>query len=121
MTAQELKRIKTRIGELKVKEFNATQEAKDAQRRASLAMNERLKLENELSALLTAKLSVSEHAILRYIERTLGVGTGRIERDILDEIEKAVKVLGGKGKFPLMDGEMVAVVKGGVVVTVEPR
>lgn len=44
---------------------------------------------------------VTEHAILRYLERVKGINLADISKEILtDEIKKFVAVIGGNGTYP---------------------
>lgn len=48
-------------------------------------------------------LHVSEHALLRYIERVLGIDIKDIENEILsDDVKNLIEQLGGNGKYPNM-------------------
>lgn len=62
------------------------------------------------------KLTVSDHAIVRYLERAMGIDTSLIAEKILAEVNAAVTAM-GDGKYALSSGE-TAVVKDGTVVTV---
>ena len=63
-------------------------------------------------------LIVSEHAIIRYIERVLGISIDEISQKILgNEIEKQIETL-GNGTYPINDNEFKIVIKDNVVVTV---
>ena len=60
-------------------------------------------------------LTISDHALIRYLERSVGVNTDEIRQSILDTIGSVSKL--GNGKFPIGDG-IRAVVKDRVVVTI---
>jgi hypothetical protein len=63
-------------------------------------------------------LIVSEHAILRYLERIRGINMDEIRNEIAGaELRNQVKVL-GNGTYPIGGGAK-AIVKNNVVVTVE--
>ena len=63
------------------------------------------------------KIIVSEHAMLRYIERVLGINLKEIEKCILtDEVKKQYKIV-GNGRFPIND-EFRALIRDNVVVTI---
>ena len=63
------------------------------------------------------KIIVSEHAMLRYIERVLGIDLKEIERRILtDEVKEQYKIV-GNGRFPIND-EFRALISDNVVVTI---
>jgi len=61
-------------------------------------------------------LRVSDHAIVRYIERVIGIDTDQIRAAILGPIAGLTAKVGDTGRFPA-DGFKVVVNKG-VVVTV---
>ena len=63
------------------------------------------------------ELKVSEHAIVRYLERVKGVDITEIEREILnDNVVSYVSKLGGNGKFP--NGDYQVVMKDFTVTTI---
>lgn len=64
-------------------------------------------------------MRLSEHAILRYFERVVGIDTDAIKPLIFTEdMMELIETLGGeKGKYPHKDGFMV-VIKDNVVVTI---
>ena len=63
-------------------------------------------------------LTVSDHAMLRYIERSMGMDTEIMKQAIVSSIESKVKAL-GSGEYPLLGAVACsAVVKGNVVVTI---
>ncbi|WP_300409153.1 hypothetical protein [Lagierella sp.] len=63
-------------------------------------------------------LTVSEHAIIRYMERVLGIDIEGLTEKILPE-ENALFIKNfGNGQYPINNGEFRIVVKDGVVVTV---
>lgn len=54
-----------------------------------------------LKAAKTETIKVSEHAILRYLERVKGLNIEEIEKEIVsEEIIKFVEQLGGSGQYP---------------------
>lgn len=62
-------------------------------------------------------LTISEHAIIRYVERVLGIYLDEISKRILpDEQAHLIETL-GDGHFPVNNGEFKIVVKNGIVVT----
>ena len=64
------------------------------------------------------KIIVSEHAILRYLERVRGINMDEVKRSILpDGVKHMIKTL-GDGVFPSGAGAHSVRVKGNVVVTV---
>ena len=76
------------------------------------------KIQEEIKKLKEGnKIIVSEHAMLRYIERVLGINLKEIERRILtDEVKEQYKIV-GNGRFPIND-EFRALIRDNVVVTI---
>jgi hypothetical protein len=65
-----------------------------------------------------SELVVSEHAILRYLERVEKIDISEIEKKIKTEkLVKLVEQLGNNGSFPI-DDEYSVKIKDGVIVTV---
>jgi len=65
-------------------------------------------------------LHVSDHALLRYLERAKGLDREAVEAEILtDELVYQVRILGGTGKF-VSEGRRV-VVEDFTVVTIHPK
>lgn len=53
-------------------------------------------------------IKISEHAILRYFERIKGYNISDIEKEIITEdVKKLVETLGGNGKYPFNDFQLV--------------
>ncbi len=62
-------------------------------------------------------IRVSEHAMLRYLERVKGLDLTELEGEILnDEAMRLIAVLGGSGKYP--NGVCVLVMKDNTVTTI---
>lgn len=62
-------------------------------------------------------VEISEHAILRYLERVTGLPMDTIKEAILPENVRDLVKMTGNGKYPV--GSHTVVVKGNSVVTVE--
>jgi transcriptional regulator of aromatic amino acid metabolism len=55
-----------------------------------------------------SNVKVSEHAIIRYLERVKGLDVSEIEKEILtDDILSLIEKLGGSGKYPVKDFQIV--------------
>lgn len=53
-------------------------------------------------------VKISEHAILRYLERVKGIDIPEIEKEILtDDVLSFVETLGGSGKYPIGNFQIV--------------
>ena len=76
------------------------------------------KIQEEIKKLKEGnKIIVSEHAMLRYIERVVGINLKEIEKRILtDEVKEQYKIV-GNGRFPIND-EFRALIRDNVVVTI---
>lgn len=98
----------------------------DLIRRERQLINERLSVaernlkntEEELKKLKTGnKIIVSEHAVLRYLERTMELDLKAVETEILsEEVVSQYRTL-GNGKYPVSNG-CKAVIKDNVVLTI---
>lgn len=77
------------------------------------------KLQAEISALdSNNELKVSDHAMLRYLERVLEIDLKQIEKYILsDNLVNMINKLGNSGKFPHENGFQV-VLKNNIVTTI---
>lgn len=86
--------------------------------RLSVAERNLKNTEEELKKLKTGnKIIVSEHAVLRYLERTMELDLKAVESEILtEETIKQYKTL-GNGKYPVSNG-CKAVIKDNVVLTI---
>lgn len=60
---------------------------------------------------------VSEHAMVRILERKAGFDVEGLRKEVADIISPKYASM-GDGKYHIYDGDMTVVVKGGVVVTV---
>ncbi len=103
-----------RLRDLLNKEIpSAKKSAAGAQRRISELEAEAKKLERELSA-YAEDVRVSDHAVLRYIERVLGFDVGKIRKDILTP-EREGFIRAGASKINI--NGVVFVVKDKTIVT----
>lgn len=86
--------------------------------RLSVAERNLRNTEEELKKLKTGnKIIVSEHAVLRYLERTMELDLKAVEKEILsEEVVSQYKTL-GNGKYPVSNG-CKAVIKDNVVLTI---
>lgn len=64
------------------------------------------------------EIIISEHAILRYIERVLAIPLEEINQKLLpDKLMEQIKIL-GDGSYPVEEGKYRIIVKDNVIVTV---
>ncbi len=92
-------------------------EAKEKQQEHSKALNQLHSVNREIKGLQESKVIVSEHAILRYLERVMNVDIEQIRSLILTEDNVTLIENMGSGKYPIGNG-MKAVVKNKTVVSV---
>lgn len=79
------------------------------QRELNLKNQQAQKLKDEIKKLDSPEvLKVSEHAIIRYLERVKGIDVSVIEGEILSEsLSKMVETLGGNGTYPVNGFQVV--------------
>lgn len=116
-----MKNITNRIDELKKKIDNVNSFLiKNEQERTKLNIN-KFKYEEELYKLQKElkdknEVIITDHAILRFLERTKLIDLNKIKNEILnDNVKKTIEIL-GSGKFSTND--VILVVKDKVIVTV---
>lgn len=91
-------------------------EVNEKDRNMSLALQEIKKIESRINKNTNVKMVISEHAMLRFIEREIGIDMSELQERILPEKNmKAISSL-GNGEFPIGDHKVV--VKNNTVVTV---
>lgn len=116
VNGQELRHLKTTKAKALAEIDRAKAEVAYAQRNLQNAQERLGEIEKQLK-IATADVRVSDHAMLRYAERAMGLDTEAIKRKILaGDVADKVRLL-GNGKFPIGDG-MRAIIQDNVVVTV---
>jgi predicted transcriptional regulator len=101
--------------DVKLKELNNQQNL--LQQEKKLLKQQILKLEENIDKIREKDLTVSDHAVVRYLERIEGLKVQDIKEKIKASIEEYVNTLGNTGKFPIGDGAQ-AIVEDNVVVTI---
>lgn len=99
-------------------EVQRLKEARAENDRALTAAKERLRQLHEALLGEGRELEISEHAVLRYAERVLGLDQDEVRAKIVACVAPFVRAL-GDGKYPVGNG-CVAVVHNGAVVSVVP-
>lgn len=115
-----IKILQTRIKELKDKLKLINLSIRDS-------LEDKKKIEKELTELnlkinfLSKDLLVSEHALLRYIERILKIDIKEIESLILNNETKEIVKTFGDGTYPLTinNVNLKIVVKNNIIITIE--
>ena len=81
-------------------------------------------VQKEVTRLENNELDVSDHAIVRYMERIMGIDTQMIRDAILTESVRQMHLKLGDGKYPAAvenDDHCTVVIRSGVVITLYGR
>lgn len=116
--SRELKRLNTLLN-LTAQDVEAAKlQLTNAKDKYDKLLKEQQRLESQIANLKrNKKLIVTEHALLRYCERVLGINLKEVEAEILSpEIIELVEKLGGTGQYPNRDFKVV--IKNFVITTV---
>lgn len=117
--SQNLKSLETRLTKKKEEERHAAQEASEAQKKLANIKKGVSSLQRQIDTvkLLSKEPVVTEHAVLRYVERVMGFNIEQIKEEILsDSMKSQIKTL-GNGKYPVGEG-CKAVVRDNTIVTI---
>lgn len=120
--AQSLKSLKTQLQKMEGK----TEALKDEFRIANRAFQNHQDTMDSLQKRIqqlefeNSELMVTEHAVLRYIERELSdfIDLDEIRKSIVESVREPHERL-GNGKYPIQNSSVRAVVRNNAVVTVE--
>lgn len=114
-----LKGYKTQLTKLEAEVSLSKQELGAKQKQHQVKINELNNLKKKIDSIESDKgITVSEHAILRYMERIQKIDIKAIEKEIIsDEVLKMIETLGNTGSYPNKDFKLV--IKNGTVVTIE--
>ena len=115
--SQELKQLQSRKSKLEVKVKDLSITAKESQQDYIKAKAQLNTVEQEIKGLADVEVIVSEHAILRYMERVMGFDLEMVRTAILspDNLMMIKKL--GAGKYPLPGGGRI-VVRDNVIVSI---
>lgn len=118
-TSQELKGYQSQLAKAKADAEVLKSAVSDAQRKYTLAVNQVKGLEDKIAALQesTVEPIVSEHAMLRWLERVNGLNLEAVRNVILDDGTSALIKFTKNGRIK-KDGHTL-VIKNNTVVTVE--
>ena len=117
--SQKLKQLQSRKTKLEVDLKGLGKEVKDKQQAQSKAFNQLNSVKREIELLKTTDIVVSEHAILRYLERTMGLDLEQVKSQILTTDNIILIKNMGNGKYPVGNGSgLKLVVKQNTVVSV---
>ena len=70
---------------------------------------------------MSVSVKVTDHAVLRYLDRVGEYDVEEIRRDIALAVVEYERLYGGTGKFPVGDNRHMYVVSAGTVVSVVPK
>lgn len=114
-----LKGLETKYKQVEAKRNIVIKETKDKQAEAKSLKLQLGKIKQEMDRLKTKKsneLIVSEHAILRYIERVVGINLDEVVQKIVSDDDKTIIASLGNCTYAKADFKLK--VKDGVVVTI---
>ena len=116
--SQELKQLKTRKTKLEVEVKDSYNIKCDADKRYNDIKKKLKTIDEQIKKLSNNKnINITEHAIIRYLERSKKIDLNQINNEILSEsLKKQIKSL-NSGKFPITNG-LKAIVKNYSIVSV---
>lgn len=119
MNSNTLKSYQTKLNKLKAKQDVVKSELTSTQKHYNEIKSEIIEIQTKINNLKKHnELIVSEHATVRLVERLYEFDTKTAHKEIIDEILPYYQKL-GNGIFPITSLGLRAIVKDGVVVTIE--
>lgn len=115
--SQKLKQLQSRKARLEIDVEMLSRNSKEANSAYAQAKNKLMGVIQELRQHQGADITVSEHAVVRYLERGMNLDIDSIKAKILSEDTTTLIKNLGNGKYPI-GGGLKAVVRDNVVVTV---
>lgn len=116
MSGAELKQLQTRKANVEAEIKRLAGEKADCEKQLTDARGKLAAIQNQIAS-CTADVVVSEHAMLRYMERVMGVDLNKIKVHILAEGREELIRTARSGAFPILD-DIKAVVRDRTVVTI---
>jgi hemerythrin-like domain-containing protein len=105
---EERKQLEQRIAALWIEHDSKREAIFGIESQLSEIEKQAQKLQRRLDELKPRAIKVSDHAVLRYLERKAGIDVEAIRKSILDsELPSMVATLGGSGKFPVNGYQVV--------------
>lgn len=106
--SEERKQLERRIEALQAEYKTKDDEAQRLERESDALHQQITGLIARLEELKPRAIRVSDHAVLRYLERKAGIDVEAIRRSILESnLPTMVATLGGSGKFPINGYQVV--------------
>lgn len=116
MSGAELKQLQVRKSNLEAEIKRLADEKIENAKNLEQARQKLAAIQHQIDA-ATADVVVSEHAMLRYMERVMGVDLEQVRVHILADGREDLIRSAGSGTYPILD-DIKAVVKGRTVVTI---
>lgn len=118
-TAQQLKQFQTQLTANQAELNKAKQVLSDAQRAVEIITQTSNRIKKEMNDIRKkdAAIIVSEHAIIRYMQRVMGINLKELETQICPPDVSTLAKQMRSGKFPVSGSHQV-IVENGTVVTV---
>jgi len=114
---QELKQLETQVKKIEGEISSLRKEKSFVDQNISLKEKQKKEIMKKISSLKEKDINVSEHAMLRYIERVIGIDLNDIKSKILtDDIRTKIETF-GNGTYS--NEEFKVIVKDNTIVTVE--
>ena len=120
--SQELKRLQTLETQLRV-EIGQLEDELDRLRKKTKEVKDRAQgVNRRIKELSQTDVVVTEHAMLRYVERVLGIDLDRVKRALLPPRvqEQVLALRTGEFPVPIYDGRQCRLIaKDGVIITIK--
>lgn len=114
--SQELKQLQSRKIKLEAEAQTLLEESKDYQRKYSKVCSQVYDIEKQIDGLKEKYIIITEHAILRYLERVEGFDMEKVKASILpNDVKTQIKAFNGNGKYPIGSGFQIVVKDGSIV------
>lgn len=114
----ELKSLNTQRQKVQEQIAENKRQAKDLQQSINDLVSKDKALEQKIQNLKDKDIVITEHAILRYLERSMKLNIDDVKKAILpDVVKKQIEIL-GDGLFPIPDGGGKLRVKNRTIVTI---
>ena len=114
--AQQLKGLQTRLSKLQGDYKPLVEAAKQAQRDQHTCLSRIKAIEAEIEGFKEKDIIVTEHAVLRYLERIMGFDLEQINKSLLTDDVKLMIGKMGDGKYPIDGGRMI--VKNNTIISI---
>ena len=118
-TANTLKGLKTQLTELELEALNLKTEENKIKNRIESNKHKIDNIRTQIENIQSREITISEHAILRYLERVKMIDIKNIPGEIItDDLKEMVEKLGGSGVFPIKDKGFSVRMKNHSIITI---